>query len=114
MASDLRLKACLSCSYFNDRTKFIFPDWTWKNAANQFLDSEAALLCYPRRLWIALGDKDDTIKADTGTEEFTRLKQELNLAGVDDNWLSFTVFDGVHEFCPEDTLIDELMTVLNK
>ena len=114
MASDLRLKACLSCSYFNDRTKFIFPDWTWKNAANQFLDSEAALLCYPRRLWIALGDKDDTIKADTGTEEFIRLKQELNLAGVDDNWLSFTVFDGVHEFCPEDTLIDELMTVLNK
>ncbi|MBE6917909.1 MAG: hypothetical protein E7470_08445 [Ruminococcaceae bacterium] len=114
MALETRLKAGICCCYFNDRTKFIFPDWTWKNAANTFLDSEVALLSYPRRLWIALGSKDDTIHAETGAEEYRRLKQELTLAGVDDKWLSFTVFEGEHEFCPDDTLIDELMSALQQ
>lgn len=114
MALETRLKAGICCCYFNDRTKFIFPDWTWKNAAKDFLDSEVALLSYPRRLWIALGNKDDTIEADTGEEEYMRLKQELASAGIDDSWISFTVFDGAHEFCPDDTLIDELMTVLKQ
>lgn len=112
MALETKLKAAICCCYFNDRTKFIFPDWTWKNAAKSFLDSEVALLTYPRPLWIALGKNDDTIKADTGKDEYARLKEELALAGADDSWLCFTVFDGQHEFCPEDTLIDELMTAL--
>lgn len=114
MASDLRLKTCLSVCYFNDRTKFIFPDWTWKDAAKRFLDSEVALLCYPRRLWIALGGRDDTIKADTGAAEYERLKRELELANADSSWLSFSIFDGEHEFCPEDTLLDELIQALKQ
>ena len=114
MALEQRLKAGICCCYFNDRTKHLFPDWTWLDAAKKFLDSEVALLCAPRPLWIALGNRDDTIKADTGTEEFARLKQELTLANADDSWLRLNVFDGQHEFCPEDTLIDEFVHALMK
>ena len=114
MASDVRLKAGLSACYFGNRTKFIFPDWTWESAAQRFLDSEVALLCYPRQLWLALGKKDEAATADSGTEEYARLKRELALAGVDDSWVSFTVFDGAHEFCPDDTLLDEFVAALKR
>lgn len=112
MALEKRLQAGICCCYFNDRTRHIFPDWTWLNAAKRFMDSEVALLCCPRPLWIALGNRDDTIKEDTGRVEFARLKRELELSNVDDSWLHFSVFDGQHEFCPEDTLIDELIAKL--
>lgn len=112
MAADLRLKAGLCCCYFGDRTGFIFPDWTWENAAKRFLDSEAALLCCPRRLLLALGAKDDAARADSGAEEFARLKRALALSGADDSWLRFQIFDGAHEFCPDDVLLDELIAAL--
>ena len=113
-ALDVRLKAALSCCYFNDRTKFLYPDWTWKGAAESFLDSEVALLCYPRRLWIALGSRDAHIPADTGREEYERLKREIAASQIDDSWLRFHIFDGEHEFCPDDTFLDQMLDVLKQ
>lgn len=113
MALDTRLKTALSVCYFGDRTQHIFPDWAMEKAAKSYLDSEVALLCCPRRLWLALGSRDTAITPDSGEREYERLKCELERSGRDDSWVSLTVFDGDHEFCPDDTLLDAFISELN-
>lgn len=112
MALDTTLKCGFSCCYYNDRRKFIFPDWSWKNSAELFMDSELALLSYPRRLWITIGKNDDCFKVDDGMNEYVRLREEMNLCGINDEWLSFSTFDGGHEFCKDDALLDDFFDYL--
>lgn len=108
-AAETRIKAALACSHFNDRTKYNMPDKVWFNAANTFLDAQVAALVCPRYLRIEVGDNDELFMAKSAIKEYEILKEYY--AEVPEN-LQFNVFKGVHEFCPEDTGIDWLISKL--
>lgn len=112
-AADTRIKAALSGAFFNDLYKYSHSDYTWKNQAKRFLESEIALLCYPRRLWLSVGSDDEVFDIETSKTEYARLLKELELCGIGDEWLKFEIFDGKHEFCPNDSgMLDEMISVL--
>lgn len=113
-AVDTRLKAALSSCYFNDRSLQLFPDWSWKDSAWQFMDSEIALLCYPRALFLSVADKDPHFLVQNGRREYDRLRRALQEAGIGQQWLHFEVFDGVHEFCPDNRFLDMFFSALNE
>ena len=111
-AADTRIKAALSCSFFNDRDKFARSDWTWQNSAEKFFDAEVACLVYPRKLWIRIGDKDGIFVADDGIKEFERLCGLC--AGVGTDFVDFAVFDGTHEFVKDDKTVKDFCNELKK
>jgi len=113
-AMDTRLKAAFSCCYFNDRSLQLFPDWSWKDSAWLFLDSEIALLCCPRALFLAIADDDPGFRVQDGKREYDRLCRALRESGSPQDWLHFEVFAGVHEFCPNDRSLDAFFSALNE
>ncbi len=106
-AVDTRIKSSISCSFFNERDKYSWIDWTWKDSAMKFNDAEVASLIYPRKLCIQVGDKDELFDVKYAENEFERLKKLCGNIGTD--WLDFIVFDGVHEFYKEDLPIERLV-----
>ena len=98
-AAETRIQAALSCGFFNDRIRFNWPDWVWKDAAHTFLDAEVGALVFPRPLWIAVGDEDPLFDAASAKEEHQRLAGYY--ASLPDR-LHFEVFKGNHEFCVSD------------
>ena len=109
-AIDTRIKAALSCSHFHDRAKYIFADRVWFGSASMFFDAQAALLVCPRFLRIEVGDADELFSAESGAEEFEIVNELYCQRGN----VQFHVFEGTHEFCPEDDGIDEMIQNLIK
>lgn len=112
-ALDTRLKAAFSCCYFNDRNLQLFPDWSWKNSAWQFMDAEIALLCCPRALFLAIAADDPGFSVQNGMREYDRLCHALQTKGCQQEWLHFKVFAGVHEFCPDNHFLNAFFSALN-
>lgn len=108
-AADTRIKSSICCSFFNDRSEYSWPDWTWKNSAYSFLDAEIALLIYPRKLCVQLGKEDDLFNYEMGEKEFARLQNFSNNIYGNTDWLSFVGFDGNHMFCNDDKPIEKLV-----
>lgn len=109
-AVDKRIKAAISCSYFNDRAKIGWSDWTWNDAAEKFYDAEVACLIYPRKLCIEVGKIDELFNFEYAQKEFDRLKAMTEKVG--DDWLDFVAFEGNHEFCKDDMPIKKLAEAL--
>jgi dienelactone hydrolase len=108
-ALDLRIKACMSSSFFNStRAHTEFSDCAWKGSENVFQDAETAALVYPRKLWIAVGDHDELFPCQSAREEFARLQT------IHGNWndVHFQVFPGVHEFPKDDAGIEFVVQAL--
>lgn len=109
-AIDTRIKASISCSFFNTRDKFPWSDWVWNDSAYLFDDAEAACLVYPRKLYIAIGDNDEMFDSRYSVEAFRKLTTLCEEVGTD--WVTFEVFSGTHEFfsgdAPIQKLIDEI------
>lgn len=112
-ALDTRLKAAFSCCYFNDRSLQIFPDWSWKDSAWQFMDSEIALLCHPRALFLSIASHDPHFLAQNGRREYDRLCRVLQESGTQQECLHFEVFAGIHEFCPDNHFLNAFFSALN-
>lgn len=109
-ALDTRIKASVSCSYFNTRDRYPWSDWMWFGQAEKFDDAEIACLIYPRKLCIALGTRDDLFDYESGKAAYETL---LSISkGVGGEWLGFWGFDGTHEFPHNDTPIQELVSTL--
>lgn len=106
-AVDTRIRSAVSCSYFNTRDVYPWADWTWFRSAERFDDAEIACLVYPRRLAIEVGDKDELFDYRRSEESFARLQKMCAEVGAD--WVSLTVFDGVHEFYQGDEHIEQLI-----
>lgn len=107
-AIDTRIQSALSSCFFNDREKYAWPDWVWWNSCEQFSDCEVAALIYPRPLFIEVAQSDPTFVIDPAKKEYERLK---SLCPAD--WCpAFHVFEGVHEFNKEDTLLEKAMAAL--
>lgn len=107
-AAETRIKSALACSHFNDRTIYKSPDKVLNGAAENFLDPQIALLISPRFLRIEVGDNDELFDASLAKKEFKTVKKYY---APKEN-VQFNVFKGVHEFCPEDDGIDELISHL--
>ncbi len=110
-AADTRIKSAISCSFFNSRSEISWTDWTWKDWLTKFNDAEVACLVYPRKLYIAVGDRDQLFKAEVAKESFETVKEMSREVGLD--WVKFDCFDGVHEFIKTDDFIDALIKDLN-
>lgn len=110
-AVDERIAAAISCSFFNTRDVYGWPDWTWNDSAGLFDDAEIAALVYPRRLWIEIGDNDELFNVEYGKSSWKRLKDICIDFGTE--WLNFNVFEGKHEFFKDDGTIDEFTKFLH-
>lgn len=107
-AVDTRIKSAISCSFFCDRFKYSWADWCYKDCGESFLDAEVAMLSYPRRLYIAMGDSDELFELGDTEKEYERIKKQ----GLDDK-ITLHPFAGGHEFWPEDdSLIENLINDL--
>ena len=114
-ALDKRIKAGLSCSYFCDRfsdtvrnfTSMIRPDWVYRDSATAFFDAEIAALVRPRKIYLARGKQDEMFDYKGSISEFERLKR---LCPDYERWAYLDIFEGVHEFCPTDNLLQKFMS----
>ena len=102
-AIDTRIRAALTSCSFNDRWhgSRIATDYIWGDSGRFFCDAEIALLIYPRRLMIQVGDHDQILSFEGAKREFKRFKllaDEL----TEGDWYKFDAFDGRHEFSPDD------------
>ena len=109
-AADPRIRAAVSCSFFNSRDAHPWCDWTWQNAAWRFDDAEIAALVYPRRLWLQMGTNDNLFDYKVSREAFHRLEAISKEVGTD--WVTYMEFEGIHEFCRDDAPLDELIRLL--
>ncbi len=95
-ALDTRIRSAISCSYFNERDRHSRVDWTWRGSAYLFDDAELALLVYPRKICLAVGENDELFACEGAKAAFSALKSECETVG--DDWVKFFTFDGAHEF----------------
>ncbi len=112
MAADTRIKAGISCSWFNERRKRAWSDWSFQDAEKMFGDAEVAALIYPRRIWIEMGDSDPLFDKGNTKTEFDRIKKAADKAGVSMDWAELVIFEGDHEFCKDDAPIEDIMKYL--
>lgn len=108
-AADTRIKAAISCSFFNERKTYSWVDWCWQNAAYTYSDAEICCLTYPRKLWLEIGSDDDLFDSKTGKSEFERFK---SLSEGKEKWVNFRVFEGNHEFYQHDDDIKAFANIL--
>jgi len=106
-AIDTRIKSAISCSFFNKRDIISWSDWVWFESAFKFDDAEVACLVYPRKLHIAIGDNDELFNYKYGVESFERIKEMCKTVG--NEWLTFELFNGTHEFFKNDEPIQRLI-----
>lgn len=109
-AIETRIKAAVSCSFFNARDRFFESDWTWQNSAKKFDDADVACLVYPRNLCIEIGTRDELFDFRYGEKSFEKLKEKCKSVGTD--WVTFIEFDGTHEFCHDDAPLENLAKIL--
>ncbi len=107
-AVEPRIRAALSCAFFNDRGIHCWNDWTFFSDEPCF-DPEVAMLCYPRLLLIAVGEHDPLFQIQTARTEADRLRQLAQAAYGNTDWFVFHPFDGGHEFIRDDRLITQLI-----
>lgn len=109
-AADTRIRAAVSCSYFNKRDSAPWSDWVWFKSAEAFDDAEIACLVYPRKIWLQMGASDNLFSASDSVESFERIREMCADVGYD--WVNFNLFDGTHEFCKDDAPIAEMVRLL--
>ena len=71
-----------------------------------------AALCWPRYLHLLIGNKDELFSAENAVREYARLKQMAGELDISKR-IRLTVFEGVHEFCTDAAIIDNMMRELN-
>lgn len=108
-ALDKRIKAAVSCSYFCERYQEERSDWTYFNAGRTFQDAEIVMLARPRKIFLAMGDRDALFSADGSKREFKRIKEVF---ADYKEWTDLTIFSGKHEFIKENDLFDRLFEEL--
>ncbi|MBP1995031.1 alpha/beta hydrolase family protein [Paenibacillus eucommiae] len=98
-AVETRIKAAYSSCFINNRFVIDWPDFTWFNAGNTFLDEEVCALIAPRFLHLDVGKQDETFlyeHAKKEIEQVAELYSKLNLS----ERFSESAFEGGHELDP--------------
>ena len=63
---------------------------------------------------MSVGAKDELFDVNTAKAEYERLQNEIEICGIDKDWVNFGVHEGGHEVPHDDELIDEMFEALNK
>lgn len=108
-AVETRFRAILTSCAFNDRYVYSWPDLVWRDAGQKLEDAEVALLTYPRRLIVQVGEKDALFKVEGARREMERVR---NYCKGKEDWLKFSVFPGAHEQNPNDDDLKDLFCAL--
>ncbi|MBQ8173931.1 MAG: dienelactone hydrolase family protein [Clostridia bacterium] len=111
-ALDTRIRAAVSCSWYNTRDAHGWSDWTWPRSAYLFDDAEVACLIYPRQLYVAIGEQDEVFKVESGRASMERLRDYCREVGED--WLTLSTFEGKHEFFRDDAPLAAFAKRLNE
>ncbi len=104
-ALDTRIKAAYSSCFINNRFVADWPDFTWFNAGNRFLDAEICALIAPRYLHLEVGKRDETFLYEHAQPEIDKvasLYKQLNLC----ERFSAKAFEGGHELDSSEDGID--------
>lgn len=112
MAADTRIKAGYSNAAFNDRNRYSWSDWCYKNSGNTFHDAEVAALCAPRKLYVSVGMKDDVFTYETAVKEAQRVRKYFDAFSCPENFV-FNVWEGGHTVNPTDDGFDFLLSAFN-
>ncbi|MCD9025784.1 alpha/beta hydrolase family protein [Cohnella silvisoli] len=104
-AVDTRIKAAYSSCFINDRFVYDWPDFTWFNSGNTFLDAEVCGLICPRVLHIEVGKNDDLFDYKHAIKEMDKVAALYDQLNVGDR-LSREIFHGSHELDVNDKAID--------
>lgn len=111
-ALEPRIKSALSAGWFHSRYAGRTADYVWKDSANYFLDAEILALIYPRKIFLAMGNEDGCFGSEGMIKEYARFQK---IAGDKGDYVSFHLFDGIHEFIREDdSLMDDMMKALEE
>lgn len=100
MAADTRIKAGFDAASFNDRNIYNWNDWCYNNSALKFHDAEIAALCAPRRLYVAIGKKDEVFDYKTAIKEVEIAKEYFKALNEEDK-LCCSLWEGGHTI-PDD------------
>jgi hypothetical protein len=110
-ALDTRIKAAYSSCFINNRFVIDWPDFTWFNAGNRFLDAEIGALIAPRHLYLEVGIRDELFQyahARPEIDKIAALYQKLNIA----HRFYAKAFDGEHELDLANDGIESFCNVL--
>ncbi|WP_168122462.1 dienelactone hydrolase family protein [Paenibacillus sp. HB172176] len=100
-ALDTRITVAVVSCFLNDRMAYGRSDWTWTDSGNRFLDAEVCGLICPRPLYMEGGSRDELFHAQGFIEESARAGLHYDRLGLGDRFQA-VVFEGAHEFNPED------------
>ncbi len=112
-ACDTRIKAGYSAAAFNDRNKYNWSDWCYKNSALKFHDAEIAALCAPRKLYISVGKADKVFDYTSAIEEIKIAEQYFKELGATNN-LCFNLWEGGHTIPNGNQAYDFLFSSIEK
>ena len=107
-AVDERIKACYSCSWVNDCFVHSRADWSYFKAQKGFAVAETAGIIAPRRLVVAMGDKDELFDSKLTVKECEKIQGYYDVFGKSDNF-KCVIFGGVHETDESDEEINFLL-----
>lgn len=111
-AVETRIKVALSSCFFNDRRRYGWQDWSFRNAAGTFFDAEVASLVCPRALYIEVGQKDPLFDVTSARPSVPQVRATYERLGLGDRFV-YREHPGVHEFDPVDQGIDFLCAHLD-
>jgi hypothetical protein len=106
-ALDTRISVAVSSCFVNDRFANGWSDWTWTGSGNTFLDAEICGLVCPRPLYVEGGSRDELFAAEGFRSESGRAKRHYERLGIEERFRA-VVFQGGHEFNPDDEPLDFL------
>lgn len=101
MAIDSRIKVGYSSSWFNDRVKYPWKDWTYLKDTPR--DWQVVKEIYPRKIFIEVGDHDEMFDAESARAEFEILKHNFDKTN---EFCSFNVYNGNHSINDDKTYIN--------
>jgi len=110
-AVETRIKACFSCSWFNDEFVMSWPDWSYRSSADTITSVEVAALVCPRALVLAMGNKDEIFDSSVSEENSCRAEAYYKEWHAEEKY-KFYVFEGPHELDKGDAGIDFLFANL--
>lgn len=110
-AVDPRIKVAVSSCFVNDRARYAWDDWSYKNQANTFFDAEVLTLIAPRHILVEEGDNDNLFAADTFLQQKEQLEVYKKALSLPD-FCEFCLFPGGHQFCTDGANVDYLFRYL--
>lgn len=100
-AADTRIVSAYSSCAMNERFRYDWGDWTWKNSGNTFTDERICALCAPRRYYGEIGRKDEVFTWDTAPDFNSLVKPFYKKFGCEDEF-RFHIHEDGHRFDLDD------------